>query len=114
MQGGWGGVRSGLACGPVCARADIPEPSNPAVGLVFNLISTHYVSMSDESRRADIRQVGQTAWRTTVLVAATLLILTMFVGMGFLVYRGRMSDGPLILFSGVILGYILRSAHKLI
>jgi hypothetical protein len=67
--------------------------------------------VSDESNRAEIRRVGLTAWRTLVLVGATLLVLAMFVGMGVLVYRGQMDDGPLILFSGVILGYVLRFAH---
>lgn len=59
-----------------------------------------------------IRDVGSTAYRTAILAVATLLVLIMFGGMAFLVYAGRMSDGPLILFTGVILGYILRGVQR--
>lgn len=61
-----------------------------------------------------LRQVGTTAWRTTVLALFTLIVLVMFVGMAFLVYRGRMDDGPLIIFAGVLLGYLLRAVQEVI
>jgi hypothetical protein len=56
-----------------------------------------------------LKRVGLTAWRGTILAVATLIVLVMFLGMGYLVYHGQMSDGPLILFAGVILGHLLRS-----
>ena len=68
---------------------------------------------TDEPKRR-LKQVGLTAWRGAVLVAATVIVLAMFGGMAFLVYRGNMDEGPLILFAGVILGYVLRAARGLL
>ena len=65
--------------------------------------------MSEESPIDHLRQAGSTAWRSTVLAVATAIVLVLFVGMAFLVYQGQMSEGPLILFIGVILGYLLRA-----
>lgn len=70
--------------------------------------------MDTESPKDQIKRAGLTAWRTAVLVAVTLIVLVMFIGMAFLVYRGNMTEGPLILFAGVILGYILRGARDLL
>lgn len=68
-------------------------------------------NMGQETSKKQLREVGVTAWRATVLAVATLLVLILYLGMVFLVYRGQMSDGPLILFTGVLLGYLLRSAR---
>ncbi|WP_276302037.1 hypothetical protein [Halorussus lipolyticus] len=66
----------------------------------------------DETSRSDrLRKAGATAWRTTVLVLATLLVALLFVGMGYLVYRGEISEGPFVLMTGVVLGYLLRAVH---
>lgn len=66
----------------------------------------------DESTGSDrLRKAGATAWRTTVLLLTTLLVALLFVGMGYLVYRGEISEGPLVLMTGVILGYLLRAVH---
>lgn len=67
--------------------------------------------MDQETSKTQLREVGVTAWRATILAVATLLVLILYLGMAFLVYRGRMTDGPLILFTGVLLGYLLRSAR---
>ncbi|WP_178917173.1 hypothetical protein [Natronomonas gomsonensis] len=68
--------------------------------------------MAEESKRESIRNAGYSAWRGTVLIGIGLVVLVMFVGMSYLVYLGRMSDGPLVLFVGVVLGFLLRSAMK--
>jgi len=70
--------------------------------------------METDKPKQQIKQAGLTAWRATVLAAVTLIVLVMFLGMAFLVYRGNMTEGPLILFAGVILGYILRTARDLV
>jgi hypothetical protein len=65
--------------------------------------------MSESDReRARVRRAGATAWRTTVLASATLLVSLLFVGMAYLVYVGELSEGPLVLFTGIVLGYVLR------
>lgn len=69
--------------------------------------------MSDRAPKEQIKEAGITAWRRTVLAAVTLIVLVMFLGMAVLVYRGNMTEGPLILFAGIILGYILRAAREL-
>jgi anti-sigma-K factor RskA len=70
--------------------------------------------MDPEVSRERVREVSVTAWRAIVLVVAVVLVLAIYAGMAFLVYRGQMADGPLILFSGVVLGYILRLVHGVI
>lgn len=67
--------------------------------------------MDERTSTKQLRDVGVTAWRATILAVATLLVLILYLGMAFLVYRGQMADGPLILFTGVLLGYLLRSAR---
>lgn len=68
--------------------------------------------MSDESPQARLKEAGITAWRLVVLGVGVMLILVLYVGMAYLVYMGRMEDGPIILFTGVILGYLLRSVRN--
>ncbi|MFB6176032.1 MAG: hypothetical protein ABEI99_02605 [Halobaculum sp.] len=69
--------------------------------------------MSDSTVET-VQQVGLTAWRTVILLAVTALALGMFGGLAFLVFRGRISGGALLLFAGVILGYALRTAHDVV
>lgn len=65
-------------------------------------------------RTEQLRRAGLTAWRTAVLVVATLLVLALFAVMGFLVYRGEMEAGPFVLAVGVVLGYVLRTVQDVI
>jgi hypothetical protein len=67
--------------------------------------------MSNESPKDRLRDAGLTAWRLSILGIATGLVLVFYVGLAYLVYRGRLSDGALLLFTGVILGYLLRSVR---
>ena len=55
--------------------------------------------------------MGVTAWRTSFLAATTALVLVFYTGMAYLVYLDRVSDGLLILFTGVLLSYLLRAVH---
>lgn len=70
--------------------------------------------MSSGGRRQRIQEAGLTAYRGAVLLGALVIVLGMFMGMAFLVSEGRMSAGPLVLFSGVILGYLLRSLKDIV
>lgn len=63
----------------------------------------------DEAGPSSLRRAGTSAWRAAVLVGAGVIVVALFVGMAYLVYLGRMSDEPLILFVGVVLGYVMRS-----
>lgn len=67
--------------------------------------------MAEDEVNRRLRQAGLRAYRSVLLASAGVLVLVMFLGLAYLVLRGRMSDGPLILFAGVILGYILRLVH---
>jgi hypothetical protein len=61
-----------------------------------------------------VKRAGATAWRTTVLVTATVLVAVLFVGMAYLVYVGELSEGPLVLFTGIVLGYVLRFVQSVV
>lgn len=64
-------------------------------------------------RSEQLRAAGMTAWRTAVLLVATVVVLVLFAGMGFLVYRGRMDASPFVLMTGVVLGYLLRTIQSM-
>ncbi len=61
-----------------------------------------------------LQEAGLSAYRATVLFGALVVVLGIFIGMTYLVSEGRMEAGPLVLFSGVILGYTLRSLRDII
>lgn len=65
-------------------------------------------------RRGRLRQAGTTAWRTAQLGVATLVVLIMYGGLAYLVYQNRIADGPFLLFTGIIVGYVLRSIRELL
>lgn len=65
--------------------------------------------MDDETSSGRFEGAGSSAWRATVLGGTGLIVVALFVGMAYLVYLGRMSDGPLIIFVGVVLGYLMRT-----
>lgn len=70
--------------------------------------------MPSHEAKQRLQEAGLSAYRAAVLAGTLVIVLGMFVGMAYLVATGRMSAGPLVLFSGVILGYILRSLREVI
>lgn len=70
--------------------------------------------MTTEETKDKLRDAGITAWRATMLATVTVLVLILYLGMAVLVYQGQMADGPLVLFTGVILGYLLRAVRGLV
>ena len=70
--------------------------------------------MTTSTARDRLQEAGMSAWRATVLATATLLILVIYLGMAYLVLRDQISEGPLVLFTGVLMGYLLRSVRELV
>lgn len=70
--------------------------------------------MENDKARDRLREASISAWRAAILATTTILVLILYLGMAVLVYRGQMADGPLVLYTGVILGYILRSVRGMI
>lgn len=70
--------------------------------------------MADGTAGRSFKSVGISAWRAAVLVAFTLIVLVLFGGMTVLVFRGEISEGPLVLFTGLILGYVLRTVQEIL
>lgn len=67
--------------------------------------------MSDDNVNGRLRRTGGRAYRGLILGAAAVIALLMFAGIAYLVYLGEMGEGPLVLYAGVILGYVLRSVQ---
>lgn len=63
--------------------------------------------MSDAGLQDKLQDATSGAFHLSVVVGAIILVLVLYLVMAFLVYRQRLEDGPLILFTGVILGYLL-------
>jgi len=70
--------------------------------------------METDTAKDRLQEAGMTAWRATILATAAILVLVFYLGMAFLVYRGELADGPLVLFTGVILGYLLRAIRDFV
>lgn len=70
--------------------------------------------MGLDGTRGRLQEAGLSAYRATVLASAFVIVLCLFAGMAYLVSEGLMEAGALILFSGVILGYTLRSLKDII
>jgi hypothetical protein len=70
--------------------------------------------MQTDGSKERLQNAGITALRATILGVAVVLVLVLYGGMAYLVYGGQMSDGPLILFTGVLLGYLLRAVRGIL
>lgn len=70
--------------------------------------------MSESNRGGPLRRAGMSAYRTVFLGAAAAIVLLIFAGMAYLVYLGHMGSGPLLLYAGVILGYLLRVTQRVV
>ena len=68
----------------------------------------------EPEQKGRLRQARTTAWRTAQLSVATLVVLIMYGGLAYLVYQSRIADGPFLLFTGIIVGYVLCSIRGLL
>lgn len=69
-----------------------------------------------ENTRAanSVVQAGSKLGSLVTQVVAAVTILIIFVGLAYLVLEGRLAQEALILYAGVILGYVLNSIKDLL
>ena len=68
--------------------------------------------MSHETAEERIRDVGARLNSLILRTITALVVLVMFAGLAFLVYVGRIDSGALLLYAGVILGYIIHATKQ--
>ena len=71
-------------------------------------------SASDTSASDRLQHAGTRLLGLVTRVLVTVVILTIFAGMWYLVYTQRMSPEPLILMIGLVLGYLARLGQELV
>lgn len=57
-----------------------------------------------------LREIGNTAWHSLVIIVVALVLLVSVAGLGFLVYAQRLTAEPFLLLVGIIVGFILGRA----
>lgn len=84
---------------------DEPEQESRSANTGSNREPSGAVPRPDASD--SIRRAGTVAFQSalTALVLGVLLLVT--VGLGFLVFRGRMDPGPFLLLVGIMVGFCL-------
>lgn len=68
--------------------------------------------MTEPSSRDRARDVSERVYAMALRATATVVVLLIFAGLAYLVDRGRIDGGALLLYAGVILGYILSAAWR--
>lgn len=68
--------------------------------------------MNDTSTPEKLSDAGNRMVNLVGRLIVTTVVAMIFVGMWFLVYTGRMTAEPLILLSGVIIGYLARYGRE--
>lgn len=64
-------------------------------------------SPDTESTNKRFREVGNAAWRSIVAVVIALALVVTVTGLGFLVYRQRITAEPFLLLVGIVAGFLL-------
>ncbi|MFB6353377.1 MAG: hypothetical protein ABEJ92_04765 [Halobacteriales archaeon] len=68
--------------------------------------------MSPDEPADHLRQAGARLGAVLVRAIAAVVVLVMFGGLAYLVYVGRLDGGALLLYAGVILGYIIHATKQ--
>lgn len=68
--------------------------------------------MGEQSQRERARNVGGRAYAMALRATAAIVVLVIFAGLAYLVSMDRLDGGALLLYAGVILGYILNAAWR--
>lgn len=68
--------------------------------------------MSEETTEGRIRDVGARLNSLVLRTIAALVVLVIFAGLAFLVFVGKVESDALLLFAGVILGYIIHATRE--
>lgn len=65
--------------------------------------------MADQSSRSRALETGERVYDLAFRAVAAVIVLVTFAGLAYLVSIDQLDGGALILYAGVILGYILSS-----
>lgn len=68
--------------------------------------------MAQETAADKVRQAGARLHAVLLRAIAAVVVLVMFGGLWLLVLRGTLDDGALLLYAGVILGYIIHATKQ--
>lgn len=63
--------------------------------------------MAEETRRDRGREAGERIYAIALRATAAVVVLVIFAGLAYLVSIDRIDGGALLLYAGVLLGYIL-------
>lgn len=69
-------------------------------------------SMSEDGAAEKVKQVGARLQGVLMRAIAAIVVLVIFAGLAFLVFEGRLDGGALLLYAGVILGYIIHATKQ--
>lgn len=70
--------------------------------------------MSDTSTKDWLRSIGGRLNTFVVQAITAVVALVMFAILAHLAYIDRIEAGPILLFAGVILGYLIHATHAVI
>lgn len=65
--------------------------------------------MAEQTHRERARNTGQHVYTMVLQVIAAVVVLLIFAGLAYLVSVDRVDAGALLLYAGVLLGYILNT-----
>lgn len=68
--------------------------------------------MAEDSATDRVREAGARLQAVLLRGIAAVVVLVIFAGLAILVYRGQVDDGALLLYAGVILGYIIHATKQ--
>lgn len=68
--------------------------------------------MGHEATREKISDVGARVNSLLFRAITAAVVLVIFIGLAFLVYVGRVESGALLLYAGVIIGYLIHATQQ--
>lgn len=68
--------------------------------------------MTEQTHRERARAASERAYSMVLRAIAAIVVLSVFAGLAYLVSIDRLDGGALLLYAGVILGYILNAAWR--
>lgn len=68
--------------------------------------------MAQDTTAERVKQAGARLHAVLMRAIAAVVVLVIFLGLTVLVYEGRLDGGALLLYAGVILGYIIHATKQ--
>lgn len=68
--------------------------------------------MAQQGAAERVKQAGARLQAVLMRAIAAVVVLVIFAGLAFLVFEGRLDGGALLLYAGVILGYIIHATKQ--